>query len=129
MRFLSFSSFGIAIFVLLIVVLLISKSAQADDCCPPPRLGPQAVRFQQNAQVTVYLNTTGLTDIEVLASNLITSYLRKPMSMVIDSDIALRLKAYNVVHSVVGLGTCCLLLSHKEPGSLLPSGLSCLPPA
>ena len=67
MRFLSFSSFGIAIFLLFIVVLLISKAAQADDCCPPPRLGPQAARFQHNAQVTVYLDTTGLTDIEILA--------------------------------------------------------------
>jgi hypothetical protein len=67
MRFPSFSSFGIAVFLLFIVVLLISKSAQADDSCPPPRLGPQAARFQQNAQVTVYLNTTGLTDMEVLA--------------------------------------------------------------
>jgi hypothetical protein len=63
MRFLSFPSFGIAILLLLIVILLVNKSVQADDCCPPPLRIPQAARFQQNAEVTIYLDTTsGFTD-------------------------------------------------------------------
>ena len=37
---------------------------EAFDCCPPP-VDPASARFPQNAQVTVYLNTTGLTDTEV----------------------------------------------------------------
>ena len=36
------------------------------DCCSPP-VDPAAARFPQNAQVTVYLNTTGLTGDEVTA--------------------------------------------------------------
>jgi hypothetical protein len=65
MKFLSFSLFGIAIFLLLMVVLLINKPVQADDCCPPPLLPAVAARFQQNARVTVYLDTTtGFTDVE-----------------------------------------------------------------
>lgn len=36
------------------------------DCCDPP-VDPAAARFPQNAQVTVYLNTTGLTGDEVTA--------------------------------------------------------------
>jgi hypothetical protein len=41
------------------------KLVHADDCCPPPRLPAAAARFQQNAQVTVYLDTTtGFTDAE-----------------------------------------------------------------
>lgn len=68
MRFLSFSSFGIAILLLFLVVLLIDRSVQADDCCPPPLRLPQAARFQQNAQVIVYLDTTsGFTGDERLA--------------------------------------------------------------
>ena len=39
---------------------------EAFDCCPPP-VDPASARFPQNAQVTVYLNTTGLTDTEVNA--------------------------------------------------------------
>ena len=57
MRFLSFSSFGMAILLLFLALLLINKSVQANDCCPPPLRIPQAARFQQNAQVTVYLDT------------------------------------------------------------------------
>ena len=68
MRSLSFSSLGIAILLLFIVVLLIDKSVQDDDCCPPPRRVPEAARFQQNAQVTVYLDrTSGFTDGELQA--------------------------------------------------------------
>ena len=36
------------------------------DCCPPP-VDPASARFPQNTQVTVYLNTTGLTGDEVNA--------------------------------------------------------------
>jgi hypothetical protein len=65
MKFLSFSLVGIAIFVLLGVVLLINKPVQADNCCPPPLRAAIAGRFQQNARVTVYLDTTtGFTDVE-----------------------------------------------------------------
>jgi len=39
----------------------------ADDCCSPPLLASAAARFPQNAQVTVYLDTTGLTTTEVQA--------------------------------------------------------------
>lgn len=47
------------------VVLLINKRVQADDCCPPPLAPTVAARFQQNAQVTVFLDTTsGFTDVE-----------------------------------------------------------------
>ena len=65
MKFLSFSSFGIVILLLFTVVLLLNKPVQADDCCPPPLAPTVAARFQQNAQVTVYLDTTtGFTDVE-----------------------------------------------------------------
>jgi hypothetical protein len=38
------------------------------DCCPPPALHPSAGRFQQNAQVTVYIpNNSGLTAEEIAA--------------------------------------------------------------
>jgi hypothetical protein len=47
------------------VVLLINKPVQADDCCPPPLRPAIAARFQQNARVTVYLDTrTGFTEVE-----------------------------------------------------------------
>ncbi len=36
------------------------------ECCDPP-VDSSAARFPQNAQVTVYLNPTGLTDTEVQA--------------------------------------------------------------
>jgi hypothetical protein len=39
----------------------------ADDCCPPPLLSSAAARFPQNASVTVYLDTRGLTSTEVQA--------------------------------------------------------------
>ena len=39
----------------------------ADDCCSPPLLAGAAARFPQNAHVTVYLDTTGLTTAEVQA--------------------------------------------------------------
>ena len=58
MKFLSFSVLGIALFLLLIVVLLSNNSVQAVDCCPPPLRAAAAARFQQNAHVTVYLDTT-----------------------------------------------------------------------
>ena len=65
MRFLGFSILGIAILTLFVVVLLVNKSVQADDCCPPPLLPAAASRFQQNAQVTVYIDTTsGFTSVE-----------------------------------------------------------------
>lgn len=68
MKFLSFSVFGIAIFLLFMVVFWINKPHQAYDCCPPPLLPPVAARFQQNAQVTVFLDkTSGFTDVEVQA--------------------------------------------------------------
>lgn len=36
------------------------------DCCPPPALHPSAGRFQQNAEVTVYIpNNSGLTAEEI----------------------------------------------------------------
>lgn len=36
------------------------------DCCPPPVSHPSAARFQQNAQVTVYIpNNSGLTNDEI----------------------------------------------------------------
>ena len=45
--------------------LFLNKPVQADDCCPPPLAPAVAARFQQNAQVTVYLDTTtGFTDVE-----------------------------------------------------------------
>lgn len=38
------------------------------DCCSPPALHPSAARFQQNAQVTVYIPTnSGLTTDEIAA--------------------------------------------------------------
>jgi hypothetical protein len=62
MKSLSFSIFGIAILLLVMVVLLINKPIQAYDCCPPPPLPAAAARFQQNAQVTVYLDmSSGFT--------------------------------------------------------------------
>jgi hypothetical protein len=65
MKFLRFSIFGIAILLSFIVVPLINKSVHANDCCPPPLRAAIAARFQQNAQVTVYLDiTTGFNDDE-----------------------------------------------------------------
>lgn len=58
MKFRSFSSFGIGILLLFLVFLWISLLVYADDCCPPPLLPAVAARFQQNGQVTVYLDTT-----------------------------------------------------------------------
>ena len=44
---------------------MINKPVQADDCCPPPLRPAIAARFQQNARVTVYLDTrTGFTEVE-----------------------------------------------------------------
>lgn len=40
------------------------RIGKAFDCCPPP-VDPASARFPQNAQVTVYLNPTGLTNTEV----------------------------------------------------------------
>jgi hypothetical protein len=66
MKFPSFSSFGIAVFLLFLVVLWISKLVYADGCCPPPRLPAVAARFQQNAQITIYLDKrTGFTNGEI----------------------------------------------------------------
>lgn len=66
MEYRSFSTFGIAILLLLLVAVWINKLVHADDCCPPPLLPSAAARFQQNAQVTVYVDrTTGFTDVEM----------------------------------------------------------------
>ena len=68
MNFRSSSSFGIPILLLFIVVLWINKLVHADeDCCAPPPLPAVATRFQQNAQVTVFLVREGLTDAEMQA--------------------------------------------------------------
>jgi hypothetical protein len=68
MKYPSFSILGIAILLFFMVVLLINESVQADDCCPPPLLSATAARFQQNARVTVYLDTTsGFNDDETKA--------------------------------------------------------------
>jgi len=50
-------------------VILKSGNSQAhvfEECCPPP-VDQATARFPQNAQVTVYLNTTGLSDTEIQA--------------------------------------------------------------
>ena len=50
------------------MVLWINKLVHADvDCCPPPPLPTVAARFQQNAQVTVYLVREGFTADEMKA--------------------------------------------------------------
>jgi hypothetical protein len=68
MKFRSPSSFGIPILLLFIVVLWINKLVHADDdCCAPPPLPAVAARFQQNAQVTVFLVREGFTDAEMQA--------------------------------------------------------------
>ena len=68
MKFRSFSSFGIAILLLFPVVLWINKLVHADDCCSPPLFPDVAARFQQNAQVNVYIDKrTGFTDGEMKA--------------------------------------------------------------
>jgi hypothetical protein len=68
MKYPSFSILGIAILLFFMVVLLINESVEADDCCPPPLLSATAARFQQNARVTVYLDTTsGFNDDETKA--------------------------------------------------------------
>src|SRR5215207_7626184 len=45
-----------------------SYAAYFEDCCSPPALAPAAGRFQQDAQVTVYIpNNSGLTTDEIAA--------------------------------------------------------------
>jgi hypothetical protein len=59
------------IFLITLVVGLLGllgkrvHEANAYDCCSPPLLASAAARFPQAAQVTVYLDTTGLTATEV----------------------------------------------------------------
>ena len=55
----------IALSVLCLAMAAGARITKAYDCCNPP-LGAQA-RFPQNAQVTVYLNTTGFTTEEIAA--------------------------------------------------------------
>lgn len=59
------------IFLIMLIVGLLGllgkrvRQVNADDCCSPPLLASAAARFPQAAQVTVYLDTRGLTTTEV----------------------------------------------------------------
>jgi hypothetical protein len=58
---------GIASLLFLFLVLVSLVLVQAVDCCPPPTAPPSAARFQRGSDVTVYLDTRGLTTTEVAA--------------------------------------------------------------
>lgn len=62
-----FTSLTILIIIGLAINLRLSEAAYF-DCCPPPVSHPSAARFQQNAQVTVYIpDNSGLTTDEIAA--------------------------------------------------------------
>lgn len=64
---------AVKIFLIMLIVDLLGllgkrvHQVNAYDCCNPPLLASAAARFPQAAQVTVYLDTTGLTTTEVNA--------------------------------------------------------------
>ena len=64
-----FNSTSLTILTIIgVAVYWLLSPAAYFDCCPPPVLHPAAARFQQNAQVTVYIpNNSGLTTEEIAA--------------------------------------------------------------